>query len=317
MSQATTWSVPLVGPTPPTVMATRMDDSLDALLSFHSGPSRPAYAVAGTIWCDTSSAGTHRYYQYDGADDNLLLTLDTATGVITWAQAVGYGAAQGLTVAQKEQALVNIGAFSSKVVGTITGNYTVTTDDIGAVIEISATAANRVVTLPSAAAAGSGFNITVRKSGTGFNTVTFALNGADTMQGTAFLCLPGQTVTIMSAGGSIWRVIAESGTVFTDSNANGTYLRHANGQQECWISGPGAVVATAAGAIFTSAVQVWTYPAAFVTPGVSGSINAGTTTYWANGNFINGNDCSFRLYASASSGSTVIDFRGIARGKWY
>jgi len=55
MSQATTWSVPLVAPASPTLMATRMDDSLGALLSGHKGGSRPAYAVAGTTWIDDTS----------------------------------------------------------------------------------------------------------------------------------------------------------------------------------------------------------------------------------------------------------------------
>jgi len=55
MSQATTWSVPLVSPASPTTMATRMDESLNALLSGHKGSSRPAYAVAGMVWVDDTA----------------------------------------------------------------------------------------------------------------------------------------------------------------------------------------------------------------------------------------------------------------------
>lgn len=84
MTQATTWSVPLVGPATPTLMAQRTDDSLGALLTGHSGSSRPAYAVAGTIWQDTSVAGTVKFYLYDGSDDNLLWTVDTSTGAVTF-----------------------------------------------------------------------------------------------------------------------------------------------------------------------------------------------------------------------------------------
>ncbi|WP_197729649.1 hypothetical protein [Rhizobium ruizarguesonis] len=81
MSQATSWSVPLVGPATPTVMAQRIDDSFDALLSGHSGSARPAYAVVGTIWQDTSVAGTVSHYFYDGSNDILLYSVDTSTNV--------------------------------------------------------------------------------------------------------------------------------------------------------------------------------------------------------------------------------------------
>ncbi|PTM95069.1 hypothetical protein [Mycoplana dimorpha] len=84
MSQATKFGVPLSGPCTPAAMAARMDDSLMALLSAHSGASRPSYAVAGTVWLDTATVGQHKYYCYDGTSDRLLYTLDTATGAITF-----------------------------------------------------------------------------------------------------------------------------------------------------------------------------------------------------------------------------------------
>lgn len=84
MTQATTWSVPLVGPATPTVMAQRIDDSLGALRSGHSGSARPSYAVAGMVWEDTSVAGTVKYYHYDGSDDILLWTVNTSTNIVTF-----------------------------------------------------------------------------------------------------------------------------------------------------------------------------------------------------------------------------------------
>lgn len=90
MSQATNFSVPTTGPASPTVMATRMDDSYQALLSSHSGASRPAYAVAGTFWISTATAGQLKLYLYDGSDDVLLMVLDTATNAVTFS---GLGAA--------------------------------------------------------------------------------------------------------------------------------------------------------------------------------------------------------------------------------
>ncbi|MDF0659718.1 MULTISPECIES: hypothetical protein [unclassified Rhizobium] len=67
-----------------------MDDSLRALLSGNSGASRPAYAVAGTVWVSTATAGQLKLYLYDGADDILLMTVDTATNAVTLS---GLGAA--------------------------------------------------------------------------------------------------------------------------------------------------------------------------------------------------------------------------------
>ncbi len=84
MSQATTWSVPLSGPATPTTMATRTDDSLDALLSGHSGSARPSYAVAGTVWISTATAGKLKKYLFDGTNDRLLETIDIATGAISY-----------------------------------------------------------------------------------------------------------------------------------------------------------------------------------------------------------------------------------------
>ncbi|MGO8211826.1 hypothetical protein ACC782_33640 [Rhizobium ruizarguesonis] len=102
MTQATSWSVPLVGPATPTVMAQRTDDSFDALLSGHSGSSRPSYAVAGTIWQDTSVAGLVKHYFYDGTDDILLYSVNTSTNVLIPAPVAGEsyrGYINGLTLA--------------------------------------------------------------------------------------------------------------------------------------------------------------------------------------------------------------------------
>ncbi|MBX5239499.1 hypothetical protein [Rhizobium sp. NLR22b] len=84
MSQAANFSVPTTGPASPTLMATRMDDSLRALLSGNSGASRPSYAADGTFWVSTATAGKRKVYFYDGSDDNLFQTLDIATGKITY-----------------------------------------------------------------------------------------------------------------------------------------------------------------------------------------------------------------------------------------
>lgn len=96
MSQPTTWGFPLVAESPitPTAVATRADDSLDALLSSHSGATRPPYAVAGTVWMDTD---TTQWYLWDGTTDWPIATqyiqsntaLTDAAATLTAAQLIG------------------------------------------------------------------------------------------------------------------------------------------------------------------------------------------------------------------------------------
>jgi microcystin-dependent protein len=83
MSQSEDWGVPLVGPATPTAMASRMQGSLDALLSAHKGAARPAYATAGTLWVDDSAGATWSVFVFDGAEDILIGTLNTASNVFS------------------------------------------------------------------------------------------------------------------------------------------------------------------------------------------------------------------------------------------
>jgi hypothetical protein len=61
-----------------------LNDALTALNTFQSGTSRPASAVAGTIWLDTTTASTPTLKYYDGADDISLATLDHASNTVNW-----------------------------------------------------------------------------------------------------------------------------------------------------------------------------------------------------------------------------------------
>lgn len=113
MSQATTFSVPTTGPATPSAMAARMDDSFRALLSSNSGASRPSYAVAGTFWVSTATAGQLKLYLYDGSDDVLLMVLDTATNAIVWS---GLGSTiNGLTAKTTAVGADKLGIWDSAV----------------------------------------------------------------------------------------------------------------------------------------------------------------------------------------------------------
>jgi hypothetical protein len=63
---------------------TDLNNALTAINSFQSGTSRPASAVVGTIWLDTTTASTPTLKYYDGADDISLATLDHASNTVNW-----------------------------------------------------------------------------------------------------------------------------------------------------------------------------------------------------------------------------------------
>jgi hypothetical protein len=63
---------------------TDLNNALTAINTFQSGTSRPASAVAGTIWLDTTSATTPTLKYYDGADDISLATIDHVGNTVNW-----------------------------------------------------------------------------------------------------------------------------------------------------------------------------------------------------------------------------------------
>lgn len=97
MSQAATWNVPQASDAPvsPTTYASRDKDCLDAILSSHSGASRPSYAVEGTIWKKTSGG----LYLYNGTTDFLVGNLvgNRATAAVTGTTGATLTAAQLLS----------------------------------------------------------------------------------------------------------------------------------------------------------------------------------------------------------------------------
>lgn len=64
-----------------TALATLLGSFRTALESQHSGSSRPAYAIAGMIWLDTTSTTPAILKFYDGTDDITIGTLNYTTNV--------------------------------------------------------------------------------------------------------------------------------------------------------------------------------------------------------------------------------------------
>lgn len=85
MSQATTWGVPQGSPATPSEYAARDQESFDALLTLHSGDTRPAYLTSGVtgLWIDTSTSPAHTLTYWDGASDIQLLAINTDSDDVT------------------------------------------------------------------------------------------------------------------------------------------------------------------------------------------------------------------------------------------
>lgn len=82
MSQATIWGVQTEGPAGPTPVTLRINASLNAILSQHSGATAPAYATVGTPWLDTSGS-PYLLKVYDGASWIEWAQLDTSAHTFT------------------------------------------------------------------------------------------------------------------------------------------------------------------------------------------------------------------------------------------
>lgn len=199
MSQATDFSVPTTGPSSPSNMALRIDDSLKALLSHHSGASRPSYAVDGTFWMSTATTGKRKIYVYDGNDDHLIQTLDLATGKITY----GDGTTDDAIGAQKWRArLIGESVF-------------VRTDLTGVEIPPSSTTDTIWIELTAGLTGSGAFN-------SGKLTSESVSGSAPMVIATAvinFAASPinGQTINLLNTEGRILRPSTSPGTIQADA----------------------------------------------------------------------------------------------------
>ncbi len=164
----------------------------DAILSNHSGTSRPGYVRPGQIWINTTTAANWVINLYDGANDVPL-------GYVNPTDSSG-------------RMLLN-----AKVV-TKTANATISLTEQGMTVAITATSANLVMTLPSTTSAKNGFQIGfIRLDATAFN-VTITPVGGEFINGAASYLLKRQfeAVQIVSNGAGDWYVFGNPFMTTTD-----------------------------------------------------------------------------------------------------
>lgn len=204
-------------------------------------------------------------------------------------------------------------------------DYTVVIGDIHGTLTVDSTGANRTITLLAAATALSGFTLTVVKADSSTNTVTIDANSSETIDGalTKVLRLPYQTATLLCDGAQ-WVTVAETNTSLSGSTGDGSYVRYANGTQECWHTSSNADgVNTADGSGFRSASDLtWTYPIAFVTGNAPYAHIAASRADRSVGTSATASPTStthtYRIWASttlAAAGTVLL--RHYAVGRWF
>ena len=104
--------------------------------------------------------------------------------------------------------------------------------------------------------------------------------------------------------------------IFADANANGHYIKHANGVLECWSNNIGSVGCTvASGVAFTSGDVSWTFPAVFIDIPVFIPTSDGASNRWATPSGATGTTGTARVLSLVSS-ATALPVKGYAKGRW-
>lgn len=121
--------------------------------------------------------------------------------------------------------------------------------------------------------------------------------------------------TVATYDGTFWVVDRQTER---GSNANGSWVRYADGRQECWHTGLSDTSTDPSGNIFRSTNESsWTFPVGFLlTDDIVVSASARNAGRWAHGRPGNTLTALIRQYSSVNS-TTVVDVNVRAVGTWY
>jgi hypothetical protein len=118
--------------------------------------------------------------------------------------------------------------------------------------------------------------------------------------------------------------VSQSGGVPTGAaiergnNANGQFVRYADGTQICWQHiASFASTEIASGSIWMSEEGTWTFPAAFsAAPTCSGNVRSSAAARWLNARPAGTTNAAIRVLSSVSStGAVIVDM--LAVGRWF
>lgn len=161
-------------------LASVLQNWRDAVLSNHSGTSRPTYIKAGQIWVNTSTATGWVINLYDGATDiplGYVNATDDAAGFLT-----------------------------RSIVTTKTATATILVGERNMIVGVTASTTNIALTLPVATSAKNGFAIKFQKRDNTAFTVTITRGGSDLINGATSYVLSQQydTVELVCDGVNAW-----------------------------------------------------------------------------------------------------------------
>ena len=110
-----------------------LNNALTALNSMHSGTSRPSGATTGTLWLDTTNAGSNSLTMkfFDGSDDISIATVDTSANTINFLDSTVSADIVGDTSPQLGG---NLDVNGNSIVSTSNGNISITPNGSGKVI---------------------------------------------------------------------------------------------------------------------------------------------------------------------------------------
>jgi hypothetical protein len=118
--------------------------------------------------------------------------------------------------------------------------------------------------------------------------------------------------TVSQSGGTPTGAVIQRG-----SNGNGEFVRFADGTQICTHSISGGATTTAAGSIFTSGDETWTFPQAFTSAtGLTVAASVMTVGRWCNVYGTTSSDATIRQFNSSSNAGTP-SIRVVAIGRWF
>jgi hypothetical protein len=154
---------------------------------------------------------------------------------------------------------------------------------------------------------------------TGATTINLDGRGAVACRTITGVALPAGYIrtdvdTLATFDGTYWVLDRQ---IERGSNANGEYVRFADGTQICTHAITGSATTTASGSIYTSGDDTWTFPAAFAS--TTGLAFAGTSNFvgrWLNIYAATTTTATIRQFNASSNASTPT-LRLLAIGRWY
>ena len=154
-----------------------LNNALSAINSTHSGSSTPSWAVAGTIWLDTTNATNPTLKFYDGADNISLATIDYSANTVDWLDSsvsiTGLStSATGtvLTLSDSNILFAKKGYFAEQ---TLTDGATIDWNLSTQQVAKVTLGGNRTLNAPTNQQAGAFYSLAIIQDGTGSRTLTF------------------------------------------------------------------------------------------------------------------------------------------------